>query len=475
MDSKELLLTDNPYLVFESLNHKGKPLSVADLIRNYVFMNIHVDHQEDIYNDIWKPMQDRLGDTIPEFVRHYLTMNGDYINTGDVYNVLKERIDRIGVEDCLGELNKFSKFYSIFINPENEDNEKIRKELYVLKRLDISTSYPLLLNIYNIYEEGNITVDEFEEMLCVVENYMVRRFVCGVPTNQLNKVFPQVFIQMKKSEKELYPDKLKDVLQSKNYPKDYDFRESLITAKLYGNGDRKTKTKIILDRLEQSYAHKEMSVLDELTIEHIMPQTLTDEWKIHIGDDFEQIHEVYLNTLGNLTLTAYNSELSNGSFKRKCEIYKESHLEMNKYFTDMEKWTDKEIKKRAKFLTEKILNIYPYFGETISGHQLESVTGTKPSSLTVLGQEFNVNSWIDVLFYTLQVVSDLAPDKLELIENDYPSLVGRRTTFRRPKELANGYYYEANLSAGHIYNFCKQLVNIMEFSQDEWDVTVVNT
>lgn len=467
--------TDNPYLVFESLNHKGKPLSVADLIRNYVFMNIHVDHQEDIYNDIWKPMQDRLGDTIPEFVRHYLTMNGDYINTGDVYNVLKERIDRIGVEDCLEELNKFSKFYSIFINPENEDNEKIRKELYMLKRLDISTSYPLLLNIYNIYEEGNITVDEFEEMLCVVENYIVRRFVCGVPTNQLNKVFPQVFIQMKKSEKELYPDKLKDVLQSKNYPKDYDFRESLITAKLYGNGDRKTKTKIILDRLEQSYAHKEMSVLDKLTIEHIMPQTLTDEWKIHIGDDFEQIHEVYLNTLGNLTLTAYNSELSNGSFKRKCEIYKESHLEMNKYFTDMEKWTDKEIKKRAKFLTEKILNIYPYFGETISGHQLESVTGTKPSSLTVLGQEFNVNSWIDVLFYTLQVVSDLAPDKLELIENDYPSLVGRRTTFRRPKELANGYYYEANLSAGHIYNFCKQLVNIMEFSQDEWDVTVVNT
>ena len=95
--------------------------------------------------------------------------------------------------------------------------------------------------------------------------------------------------------------------------------------------------------------------------------------------------------------------------------------------------------------------------------------------MTVLGQEFNVNSWIDVLFYTLQVVSDLAPDKLELIENDYPSLVGRRTTFRRPKELANGYYYEANLSAGHIYNFCKQLVNIMEFSQDEWDVTVVNT
>lgn len=309
--------TDNPYLVFESLNHKGKPLSVADLIRNYVFMNIHIDHQEDIYNDIWKPMQDRLGDTIPEFVRHYLTMNGDYIITGDVYNVLKERIDTIGVEECLKELEKYSKFYSIFLNPEKEKNEKIRKELLIIKRLDISTSYPLLLNLYNLYSEENISSDEFEKMLCVIENYIIRRFVCGVPSNQLNKVFPQVYIQMRKVEKGSYLDKLKIVLQTKNYPKDYDFRENLKTAKLYGNGDRIKKTKIILDRIEQSYKHKEMSDLGELTIEHVMPQTLTDEWKIHLGDDCEQTYELYLNTLGNLTLTAYNSELSNGSFKRK--------------------------------------------------------------------------------------------------------------------------------------------------------------
>ena len=468
--------TDNPYLVFESLNHKGKPLSVADLIRNYVFMNIHVDHQEDIYNDIWKPMQDRLGDTIPEFVRHYLTMNGDYINTGDVYNVLKERIDTVGVEECLKELEKYSKFYSIFLNPEKEKNEKIRKELLILKRLDISTSYPLLLNLYNLYSEGNISADEFEGMLCVIENYIIRRFVCGVPSNQLNKVFPQVYIQMRKVEKGSYLDKLKIVLQTKNYPKDYDFRENLKTAKLYGNGDRIKKTKIILDRIEQSYKHKEMSDLGELTIEHVMPQTLTDEWKIHLGDDCEQTYELYLNTLGNLTLTAYNSELSNGSFKRKCEIYKDSHLDMNRYFQNIEKWTAYEIKKRAGVLASKILKIYPYFGETISGRDIENVTGTKPYSLIVLGQEFNVNSWTDVLFYTLQVVSDLAPDKLELIENDYPSLLGRRADlFRRPKELANGYFYEAGLSAVHIYNFCKQLVNIMELSQDEWDVAVVNS
>lgn len=464
--------SDNPYLVFESLNHKGMPLSVADLIRNYVFMKIHVDHQEDVYTNIWKPMQDRLEDAIPEFVRHYLNMRGDFVNASDVYNVLKERIETIGIDDFLEELSRYSKFYSIFLRPENENNKPLQKELFVLKRLDISTSYPLLLNLYDLYESGEIGVSEFEEMLFVIENYIIRRFVCGVPTNQLNKVFPLVFGQMKKSEKSSYVDKLKDVLQSKNYPKDYDFRESLKTVKLYGNGDRIKKTKIILDRIEQSYGHKEMSVLDDLTIEHIMPQKLTDEWKIHLGDGYEQIYDLYLDTLGNLTLTAYNSELSNYSFKKKCQIYGESHLEINKYFQSTDKWSVANIKKRASALAERIIKIYPYFGETISGHELDSVTGTKPYSLTVLGQEFNTNSWTDVLYYTLRVVAELAPEKLELIENDYPSLLGRKPDFRRPKELANGYYYETNLSAGHIYNFCKQLVNIMELSEDEWEVLV---
>ena len=466
---------DNPYLVFESLNHKGKPLSVADLIRNYVFMNIHVDKQDEVYNEIWKPMQDRLEDTIPDFVRHYLTMNGDNINTGDVYNVLKGLIDDKGIDVCLQDLNKFSKIYNLFLYPENEPNRKLSKELSVLKRLDISTSYPLLLNLYGLYVNGEISADELADMFVVIENFIIRRFVCGVPTNQLNKVFPQVFGQMQKVENGSYLGKLKNVLQSKNYPKDYEFKENLKIAKLYGNGDRVKKTKIILDRLEESFGHKEMSLLENMTIEHIMPQKLTEEWQIHLGDKFEEVHEIYLNTLGNLTLTAYNSELSNSSFKKKCGIYGESHLEINKYFSTIEKWSEDEIKKRTEVLADKVMQVYPYFGEKINSNEFSDVTGTKPYSLMVLGQEYNVNYWSDVLLHTLQVVSDLAPEKIESIEEEYPSLLGKdRTAFRRPKELANGYFYEANLSATSIYNFCKQLVNIMELSEDEWKVEVTN-
>lgn len=467
--------SDNPYLVFESLNHKGKPLSVADLIRNYVFMSIHIEKQEEVYREKWKPMQDRLGESIPEFVRHYLMMGGEYINTGDVYNVLKEQIDNEGAEEYLERLCIYSEMYDIFLHPEKEDNIEIRNELIVLKELDISTSYPLLLNLYSLYKQKIIEAKELVQMLFVIENYIIRRFVCGVPSNQLNKIFPPIFSQMQKIEEDSYLLKLKKALQAKNYPKDYDFRECLKTAKLYGNGDRVKKTKIILERIEQSFKHKEISSLDNMTIEHVMPQTLSDEWKIHLGDDCEQTHELYLNTLGNLTLTAYNSELSNDSFKRKREIYNESHLEMNKYFSTVEKWSDIEIKQRAGILASKLMKIYPYFGETINSSDLSSVTGTKPYSLVVLGQEFNVKTWADVLMYTLKVVSDLAPDKLENIETDYPSLVGKNAKiFRRPKELCNEYYYESNLSASHIYNFCKQLVNVMELSEDEWKTEVTN-
>ena len=111
--------SDNPYLVFESLNHKGKPLSVADLIRNYVFMSIHIEKQEEVYREKWKPMQDRLGESIPEFVRHYLMMGGEYINTGDVYNVLKEQIDNEGAEEYLERLCIYSEMYDIFLHPDS--------------------------------------------------------------------------------------------------------------------------------------------------------------------------------------------------------------------------------------------------------------------------------------------------------------------------------------------------------------------
>lgn len=462
---------DNPYAVFESLNYKSKQLTVADLIRNYVFMKIHIDDQEEIYRKIWEPMQSSLEDALPEFVRHYLMIAGEDVKRDDVYGLLKEEIDEKGVLDFLDSLSRYAKYYAKLLHPELEENKKLRKQLAIIKRLEISTAYPLLLNCYSDFASGNIGEADFVQVLYTIENFIIRRFVCNVPTNQLNKMFPQVYVQMQRIDSTDYVSRLKRVLQGKNYPKDYAFVDGIKTAKLYGAGDRTKKTKIILERLEESFCHKERGHFEELTIEHIMPQTLTTDWEIHLGEDCELTHELYLDTLGNLTLTGYNPELSNKPFSEKSIIYSDSHIELNKYFSGIEHWDQFAIARRASYLSELLLECYPYFGVEEPHIDLEDMTGKKPIQLVFFGEEYSVAAWVDVLNKTLELCAYLVPEKLPVLEAAYPSFIGRSLeSFRRPKELDGGYYYETNLSANSIYRFCKQVIGTIDITDNQWIV-----
>lgn len=461
---------DNPYLVFESLNYKGMPLSVTDLIRNYVFMKVHIDEQEDIYKKVWEPMQEALGDSLPEFVRHYLMKDGEFIKKSDVYALLKDQIDDIGVKNCIYALKSYSAYYAKLLNPELEQNKTISVALRIIKRLEISTAYPFLLNCYNDFGTGNISAEKFADVLFIIENFIIRRFVCGVPSNQLNKIFPLLYTQMKKLDGE-YLTKLRRILQTKNYPKNYDFLSNLKTNRLYGAGDRIRKTKLLLERIEESCCHKERGSFEELTIEHIMPQTLTSDWEIHLGEGYSQTHELLLNTLGNLTLTGYNGEMSNSSFTIKKEILNSSHLELNKYFRIIERWDENAITERSQKLADCLIEIYPYFGVEAENTSLDNVTGTKPRTLNVLGQNIDVSSWAEVLGKTLEIVAEIEPEKLDTLALEYSSFVGKdNRRFRRSKSLPNGYYYEANLSATYIYQFCKQVASVIELDEDEWTV-----
>jgi len=186
---------------------------------------------------------------------------------------------------------------------------------------------------------------------------------------------------------------LKSILQSKGYPKDNEFKLRFKESKLYGGGDRIVKTKLILESLEELHAHKEVVAFENLTIDHIMPQTLSEWWQNHLGEEWEDTHGLYLHTLGNLTLTAYNPEMSNDDFGSKKKFYKESHLELNKYFEQKEKWTKFEIEERSDLLTDKLLEIWPYFGQDNVGiTNVLEVTGTTPKDLIILGQRFDVSS-----------------------------------------------------------------------------------
>lgn len=467
---------DNPYLVFESLNAKGKPLTQADLIRNYFFMRIHTKDQDEVYKSYWEPMQLALKDNLTEYIRHYLMKDGKIVNQNDVYFSLKEIVsNNNNVIEYIQNLQHYSNYYYKLIQPEQEPDIDIRKYLVRLNRIEVTTAYPLLLNFYHLYDQNEINKDQFISILMTLENFLTRRFVCSIPTNQLNKIFPGLFGQIQQKYPIDYAIGFKEILFSKGYPKDIEFYTRFKEAKFYGAGDRREKTKLILETIEENFEHKERISFENLTIEHIMPQTITDEWKLGLGENWEETYELYLHTIGNLTLTGYNPELSRKIFEEKKKLLLDSHLELNKYFLDTEKWNREDIEKRSEKLAHIALEIWANFGHEKSADikQLEDVTGKVPVRLKVLGQNIIVNSWRDVMENTFNIVSDLEPDKFSIIVETYTKYINiNNDGFRSSRKLNNGYFINVDLSAEQIRKICHQITDTIELSSEDWCVEV---
>lgn len=463
---------DNPYLVFESLNAKGRPLTQADLIKNFFFMRIHVNQQDTIYSDYWKPMQDSLGDSLTEYIRHYLMKDGSKVKENDIYFFLKERVGEEDVVLHLKNIYKFSKYYSRMLEPQNEVNESIRGALSRLNRIGVTTAYPFLLNCYDLYIQNTISAEEFLEILGVIENFIIRRFVCSIPTNRLNQIFISLYSQAQSK----YPDELvkgiKSILETKGYPKNPEFKARFKDIRFFGSKDRVSKTKLILEAIEKLHGHKESINFNDLEVERIMPETLDDDWKNQLGNDWELIHELYKDVIGNLTLTGYTSEISNESFDIRKKLLDESHLEINKYFRDKDTWTKDDIEWRSEFLANMALSIWSYFG---SDRSIETpdidITGTNPNSMMILGKVFSVRSWRDVLVNTLDAIFELEPESFEQAVAKFPKSIDvDKSRFFAGRELKSGHFVEANLSAKAIKKFCHQFLEECQIDIDEWNV-----
>jgi hypothetical protein len=240
------------------------------------------------------------------------------------------------------------------------------------------------LNVYHDFRQGLLLEADFVRVLEILESYLVRRFVCGVPTHGLNKVFPALYGQAKAYP--TFPEGVAAVLKARHYPIDAEFSSSFTSARLYGSGERAAKTKYILERLEQSYCHHEQVVFAGLTIEHVMPRTLTPWWKDHLGQDWEGIYGTCIDTIGNLTLTGYNSDLSNSSFDKKKDFYGGSHIEITKQICGYLNWTKDEIGSRGVSLAERALSIWPYYG-AVGEEDASEAQASSPSDPAMSAEE----------------------------------------------------------------------------------------
>ncbi|WP_187942476.1 DUF262 and DUF1524 domain-containing protein [Helicobacter pylori] len=359
---------DNPQLIFESMNSTGKDLTQTDLIRNYILMGLEPEKQEIFYKKYWRAMEEdfKQNETLlNQFVRHYLTIKTREIpNINKVYEAFKDYQQKKGteIEVLLQDLQKYCKYFCQIAFKKEADKD-LNKALSFLVDLEMDVIYPLLLELYSDYSDKVLSNADFISIIYLIESYICRRAVCGLGTNSLNKVFPSF---TKKIDKDQYLESIKVHFLSLEkttgkFPKDSEFKDSFITKELYDPKKRK-KIKYFLERLE-NFDTKEPVNTQECNIEHIMPQTLTPEWQKDLGENFEAIHEKYLHTIGNLTLTGYNAEYSNNSFREKRDMekgFKQSSLKLNQSLKNLESFGEKEIEERANDLADWALKIWTY-------------------------------------------------------------------------------------------------------------------
>ena len=484
---------ERPYQIFESLNAKGKPLTQADLVRNYIAMKLPEPRQPEVFENHWAKIENLLQEKRPvrrsrlgeltAFLRHYLAFrNGVLCNEEHVYARFRDRIEAEFNEPALFEeevitLKRFAGYYDRLLRPENETVPNIQRFLKRLNTLEFSTGYPFLLAMYEAHHQRQLSQEQFLDGLQVLENYMVRRYLTGAPSNYLNKSFPTLWKDM-----DLYQFtlSLKKALVQRNYPGDYRIKQAVFTNRLYDkSGPTGSKTTLVLETINRYLSEKKKSgahtvLSGDSTIEHIMPQTLEDTWREELGENYDQIHEQYLNTFGNLTLVTpeWNSSLSNAPFSEKKPKLAIHGLLLNSdYFSrDIPRWDDQAIRSRAEFLGQLFLEIWPALGELLIP---KTTTGTKPVMLIFLGQNLPVVTWRDVAEQTTEIVLQLV-DNFSEIAGSMPSYLARDPFSVASRQLSNGWYLNVNLSAATLKAYCITLITKADLSADDWHVEEVH-
>ena len=499
----EIVLTkgeDDPQVIFESINSTGLELSNADLIRNYLLMN--ADDQEKLYENYWLYIEKTLRNKMDYsnldafFMQYIVYKTSKPVNSRQLYNSFVKLFKDSGYsqESILKELRYYAEIFGAFVYGSAKYSERINRLLYRLRVLNQTTCYPFLLHVFDDYHQGVIDEETVEKILQFILAYLLRRMVCGVPSNTLRGLFTYLYNRIFKvaSNKQKYYETLNKFLftvSSKDViPSAGEFERALQKANIYGNN---ALCRFLLLDIENGDG-KEILQAENLTIEHIMPQTLSADWS-HIRPEE---HEEYLHTLGNLSVTGYNSELSNKSFAEKQDIIRENSkaVILNSDVLDKESWNITTIQARAKRLAGIVMTRYKIdrivddsiefeYIETLTLDNYDEVTGKKLVSFKLFGETYRQNKYALMLLDVIKLLDKKSPGKLQtLAENNYSFNSTKRkhvhlnidgSGMRWPWKVADGIYLEANLSAWSCIRFIENLLSEFGFEKDQFSFNIV--
>ena len=499
----EIVLTkgeDDPQVIFESINSTGLELSNADLIRNYLLMN--ADDQEKLYENYWLYIEKTLRNKMDYsnldafFMQYIVYKTSKPVNSRQLYNSFVKLFKDSGYsqESILKELRYYAEIFGAFVYGSAKYSERVNRLLYILRVLNQTTCYPFLLHVFDDYHQGVIDEETVEKILQFILAYLLRRMVCGVPSNTLRGLFTYLYNRIFKvaSNKQKYYETLNKFLftvSSKDViPSAGEFERALQKANIYGNN---ALCRFLLLDIENGDG-KEILQAENLTIEHIMPQTLSADWS-HIRPEE---HEEYLHTLGNLSVTGYNSELSNKSFAEKQDIIRENSkaVILNSDVLDKESWNITTIQARAKRLAGIVMTRYKIdrivddsiefeYIETLTLDNYDEVTGKKLVSFKLFGETYRQNKYALMLLDVIKLLDKKSPGKLQtLAENNYSFNSTKRkhvhlnidgSGMRWPWKVADGIYLEANLSAWSCIRFIENLLSEFGFEKDQFSFNIV--
>lgn len=490
---------DDPQRIFESLNSTGLALSQADLIRNYILMGLEPEDQRRVYAEYWQPIE-RLAkeeatnkSSISNFIRDYLTIRKKRIpNEQNVYQEFKNTFewqDLAEFEPELQKLKQYVTYYNKLLNINKELDPDIRQQLKNINRLKVNVSYPFLLQLYHDFTVKILSRQEFVEVLSLVESFVWRRAIVKVPTNQLNKIFMRLYEDIDTDD---YVNSLAQALAKKErnqrFPTDKEIQETLKKQDVYNLQNKD----FLLENLENFQNNEPVRIEDnpKITIEHIFPQNPAEEWREEVSAaEYQKLGEVYLHTLGNLTLSGNNGSLGNKIFREKRDLpekgYRDSRLYLNRYLSTLDTWGVLQLNERNEILTERFLQIWPYPNvhveadddfEEVNIFDAEDPTDKnleyaifrdeKLPCTTVTGLYTVTDLYIDVLekLFALEPKHFFGTDLARKVK-----ITKEKTELRAPKPISDIYYIESNLGSSGKFERLKEALEIFE-CEDELSV-----
>lgn len=475
--------TDNPQKIFESLNATGKKLEEGDLIRNYVLMNVHPENQDDYYIKYWRAIEENCqGQKLTDFLRYYLILkNTKYVNDKDVYKEFKITFSEFS-DDILKNIADLS---AIFKKIKNGDyDEELESDyLYILDFVKFGTSLSLQMQIMGLYEKKLLSKNQTNNCLALLESYFIRRKICGFPTNALNKIIPMIVKNLDGQAGEDYIKGLtKNLTDAKNkFPTNKDFIEALTKIDLYST---KNFCNYFLGRIEK-LSNREITssiqnIIHNLNIskEHIFPQDSL-RWKKDMSDvDYNYLKDEKLHSLANLTLTAYNGELSNKPWHEKREIFTQSaYTTLNNMLKNYENWNRETLLKREKILIEKALDIWQRPIENAQHVNInlriisfdDDPTHTRPQRLSWNNKEISVKNWDEVFIKVIGDIYDSNPEKFSRLvkQGEFGRIVSFNSEIQtKPYQLDDDIFIELDQSVDDIFSNLRKIIKCF----DEFDI-----